>query len=44
LDVVVSWNMKHLVNVRKVKRINEVNQHCGMPSILIHTPEEVMRL
>ncbi|MBI4026011.1 MAG: hypothetical protein HY360_13580 [Verrucomicrobia bacterium] len=44
LDIVVSWNMKHLVNVRKVARINEVNGRHGFPLIRIHTPEEVMDL
>jgi len=42
LDVVVSWNMKHLVNVRKVQRINAVNLRHGLPAIRIHTPEEIM--
>jgi predicted nucleic acid-binding protein len=42
LDVVVSWNMKHLVNVRKVQRINAVNLRYGLPSIRIHTPEEII--
>jgi len=44
LDIVVSWNMKHLVNVRKVARINEVNRRQGFPLIRIHTPEEVIDL
>ena len=42
LDVVVSWNMKHLVNVRKVQRINAVNLRYGLPAIRIHTPEEII--
>lgn len=42
LDVVVSWNMKHLVNVRKVQRINAVNLRYGLPAIRIHTPEEIV--
>jgi hypothetical protein len=42
LDVVVSWNMKHLVNVRRVQRINAVNLRCGLPAIRVHTPEEIM--
>ena len=42
LDVIVSWNMRHLVNVRKVQRINEVNAKHGWPAIRIHTPEEVL--
>jgi predicted nucleic acid-binding protein len=42
LDVVVSWNMKHLVNVRKVQQINAVNLRHGLPAIRIHTPEEIV--
>lgn len=42
LDVVVSWNMEHLVNMRKVDRINRLNLQYGMPPIRIHTPREVM--
>ena len=44
LEVVVSWNMAHLVNVRKVERINAVNVRAGLASIRIHTPEEVLDL
>ena len=44
LEVVVSWNMAHLVNVRKVERINAVNERSGLPPIRIHTPEEVLDL
>jgi len=44
LEVVVSWNMAHLVNVRKVERINAVNDRSGLPRIRIHTPEEVLDL
>ena len=44
LEVVVSWNMAHLVNMRKVERINAVNERAGLPRIRIHTPEEVLDL
>jgi hypothetical protein len=44
LEVVVSWNMAHLVNVRKIERINAVNARSGLPPIRIHTPEEVLDL
>jgi len=44
VEVVVSWNMAHLVNVRKVERINAVNERAGLARILIHTPEEVLDL
>ncbi len=44
LDIVVSWNMSHMVNVRKVDRINAVNERLGWPRIRVHTPEEVLEL
>jgi predicted nucleic acid-binding protein len=42
MDIIVSWNMRHLVNVRKVDQINAVNRRLGFPAIRIHTPEEVL--
>ena len=42
LDIVVSWNLRHLVNVRRVERFNAVNRTLGLPVVRIHTPEEVM--
>jgi len=42
LDVVVSWNMRDLANVRRVARINEFNARRGLGLIRIATPEEVM--
>ena len=42
LDGVVSWNMDHLANMRRVERINRINLRYGLPPIRIHTPKEVM--
>jgi predicted nucleic acid-binding protein len=42
LDVVVSWNMRDLANVRRVARINEFNVGRELGLIRIATPEEVM--
>jgi hypothetical protein len=42
MDVVVSWNMEHLANMRRVERVNHLNLSYGLPSIRIHTPTEVM--
>lgn len=42
LDVVVSWNMEHLVNVRRIERINQINLRYQLPAIRIHTPKEVL--
>ena len=44
LDVVVTWNMKHLANVRRIEGINRINQAMRLPPIRIHTPEEVIEL
>ena len=44
LDVVVTWNMKHLANVRRIEGINRTNAAMRLPLIRIHTPEEVIEL
>jgi predicted nucleic acid-binding protein len=44
LDVVVTWNMKHLANVRRIERINRTNRVMALSPIRIHTPEEVIDL
>jgi hypothetical protein len=44
LDMIVSWNMKHLANPNKVALINAVNRQHGRPLMRIHTPQEVIGL
>ncbi len=44
MDILVTWNMKHLVNARKIEAINQVALRAGLRSIRIHTPEEVMSI
>lgn len=44
LDAVVSWNFKHLVNLRRVKLINLVNEEMGYKHIEIISPQEVVEL
>jgi hypothetical protein len=44
LDVVVTWNMKHLANVRRIEGINRTNLAMRFPLIRIHTSEEVIDL
>ena len=41
-DVLVSWNFKHIVNVRRIRGYNSVNHRLGYPMIDIRTPSEVM--
>jgi hypothetical protein len=38
-DYVVSWNMKHLVRVQTIERVNAVNFEYRYPAIQIVTPE-----
>jgi predicted nucleic acid-binding protein len=42
VDALVSWNFGHLVNIRRTKGINELNQRHKLPAIEIITPEEVL--
>lgn len=44
LDAVVSWNFKHLVNLRRIKLINLVNEEMGYKHIEIISPQEVINL
>jgi len=40
LDVLVSWNFKHIVNFDKIKLFNSVNIRLGYPTIDIRSPLE----
>jgi len=40
LDVLVSWNFKHIVNFDKIKLFNSVNLRLGYPLIDIRSPLE----
>lgn len=40
LDVLVSWNFKHIVNFDKIKLFNSVNMKLGYPLIDIRSPLE----
>lgn len=42
VDVLVSWNFKHLVNVHKIRIYNGVNLEMGYVPIEIRTPKEVI--
>jgi predicted nucleic acid-binding protein len=41
-DVLVSWNFKHLVNLRRIKLYNEINKINGYSSIEVRSPREVL--
>ena len=40
LDVLVSWNFKHIVNYDKIKFFNSINLKLGYPMIDIRSPKE----
>ena len=43
VDVLVSWNFKHIVNLERIHGYNSSNLRLGYPILEIRTPIEVMR-
>jgi len=41
-DVLVSWNFKHIVNLRRINLYNSTNLKYGYPIIEIRSPREVI--
>jgi len=41
VDVLVSWNFKHIVNLKRIHAYNAVNLKKGYPLLEIRTPREV---
>ena len=42
VDVLVSWNFKHIVNLKRIHAYNAVNLKKGYPLLEIRTPREVL--
>lgn len=42
VDVLVSWNFKHIVNLDKIKGYNSVNLRLGYPMIEIRSPKDLV--
>ena len=42
VDVLASWNFKHIVNLDRIKGYNSVNLKLGYPLIEIRTPQELV--
>jgi hypothetical protein len=42
VDVLVSWNFKHIVNLRRIQGYNSVNLRRGYPTLEIRAPREVL--
>jgi hypothetical protein len=42
VDVLVSWNFKHIVNIQRIRGYNSVNIRRGYPMLEIRSPREVL--
>jgi len=42
IDVLVSWNFKHIVNINRIHLLNAVNLKMGYPILDIRNPKEVL--
>jgi predicted nucleic acid-binding protein len=43
IDIVASWNFKHIVNYEKITQFNYTNMKNRYKSIAIHSPREVIK-
>lgn len=44
VDILVSWNFKHIVNVNRIRGYNSVNYKCGYKILEIRTPREILEV
>ncbi len=42
VDILVSWNFKHIVNINRIRGYNAVNLKLGYKTLEIRTPKEIM--
>lgn len=43
IDILVSWNFKHIVNLDKIRLYNAVNLKKGYQQVEIRTPREILK-
>lgn len=43
VDVLASWNFKHIVNLDRIKGYNSINYRLGYPMIEIRSPKDLIR-
>jgi len=41
VDILVSWNFKHIVNINRIRGYNSVNLRLGHQTLEIRTPKEI---
>jgi predicted nucleic acid-binding protein len=42
VDILVSWNFKHIVNVFRIRGYNSINLRCGYAQLDIRSPKEIV--
>ena len=42
VDILVSWNFRHIVNVYRIRGYNAVNLKMGFQNLNIHSPKEIV--
>jgi predicted nucleic acid-binding protein len=42
VDILVSWNFKHIVNVFRIRGYNSINLRCGYSPLDIRSPKEIV--
>jgi predicted nucleic acid-binding protein len=42
VDVLVSWNFKHIVNIYRIRGYNSVNIKLGFPTLEIRSPKDIV--
>lgn len=43
VNVLASWNFKHIVNLDRIRQYNAVNMKSGYPVLEIRTPREILK-
>ena len=43
IEILLSWNFKHIVNLDKIRLFNAINLKNGYPSIEIRSPKELLK-
>ena len=42
VDMLISWNFKHIVNIYRIRGYNSVNLRLGHGALEIHSPKEIV--
>ena len=42
IDLLVSWNFKHIVNFKRIRGYNAINLKNGYPSLEIRSPKDLI--